>query len=214
MKVGEAIQRIQSLYSRGAESDSSRLQDRHIYSVIKTARAFAVDDTFWMSGGWDYQSICVPIQESSAAECGCGPSMGVSFWRSCDRLPLPLRRKGEELVSVSSMDGTMAISKTTWEAARHRAGSRYKMNEYFIKDGYLYYISTGQRIKQFSVNGVWFDPVEAAKFSGENVDAKEVSLGVSPELWARIVELIKDELRLFVQMEEDGTTDSTDRPTK
>ena len=39
MKVIEIIQRIQSLYSKGAQSDDSRLSDRHIYNKLLTLRS-------------------------------------------------------------------------------------------------------------------------------------------------------------------------------
>ena len=39
MKIGEIIQRIQSLYSKGVESDDTRLMSRHIYNKLLTVRA-------------------------------------------------------------------------------------------------------------------------------------------------------------------------------
>jgi len=39
MKVGEIIQRVQSAYSKGAESSDSRLSRRHIYSIVNTTRS-------------------------------------------------------------------------------------------------------------------------------------------------------------------------------
>jgi len=39
MKVEEAIQRVQSMYSRGLQSKDSRLSSRHIYSALCSGRA-------------------------------------------------------------------------------------------------------------------------------------------------------------------------------
>ena len=39
MEVGKIVQRIQSLYSKGVESDDTRLMSRHIYNKLLTVRA-------------------------------------------------------------------------------------------------------------------------------------------------------------------------------
>ena len=39
MTNGEIIQRIQSMYSKGVESDDSRLRPRHIYNKLLTTTA-------------------------------------------------------------------------------------------------------------------------------------------------------------------------------
>ena len=38
MIIGDIIQRIQSLYSKGVQSDDTRLKSRHIYNVLITNR--------------------------------------------------------------------------------------------------------------------------------------------------------------------------------
>ena len=39
MLIKEIVQRIQSLYSKGVQSDDSRLSDRHIYNKMITVRS-------------------------------------------------------------------------------------------------------------------------------------------------------------------------------
>ena len=39
MTVGDLIQRVQSLYSKGVESDDSRLTRRHIYNKLLSVRS-------------------------------------------------------------------------------------------------------------------------------------------------------------------------------
>ena len=41
--IGELVLRVQDLYNRGAASDDSRLSNRLIYSKMKSARAFILD---------------------------------------------------------------------------------------------------------------------------------------------------------------------------
>ena len=44
MKIGEIAQRVQSLYSRGVESDDTRLMQRHIYNKLLTTRAKLISE--------------------------------------------------------------------------------------------------------------------------------------------------------------------------
>ena len=44
MKTEELIQRVQSLYSKGVQSDDSRLTSRHIYNKLTTVRAKLVTE--------------------------------------------------------------------------------------------------------------------------------------------------------------------------
>jgi len=39
MTIKEIIQRVQSLYSKGVQSDDVRLEDRHIYNKMITVRS-------------------------------------------------------------------------------------------------------------------------------------------------------------------------------
>lgn len=64
MKLGELIQRVQSLYSKGVESYDARLTPVHIYSKIKSARA-AYLQTQQNSIRQFEQATCVRLQTAS-----------------------------------------------------------------------------------------------------------------------------------------------------
>jgi len=218
LKVGEAVNRVQSLYNRGAKPSSSRLTDRHAYNLIKTGRALAIKDSRYQ-GQWAYMPIgCTRIMKVSAAECGCSPSFGVSFFRSKYKIPTPLKADAY-FMSVLSVDNSVEFSQTTWEAARYNSSSRFakKVPQWYIKDGYLFVISPSN-IGTLVLNAVWFDPVAAAMYNyeetGSCVIAQEVDLGIDSDLWERTFAHAKEELVMFVQMEEDGTQDSKDKPGK
>lgn len=218
MKVGEAISRIQSLYNRGAKADSSRLTDRHVYNMIKSARAMLITQK-QSQGQWAYSPIsCARIKRVSAAECGCGPSYGVYFFRSTYQVPTPIRGV-DYLMSVFTPDNYKEFSQTTWESAKYISASRFSSKEpqWYIKDSYLYVVNNNN-IGTLVLNGVWYDPVGAAMYDaserGDCVIAQDVGLGIDPDLWAMVFDIVKSELGMFVNMEEDGTTDSKDRPTK
>ena len=44
MRVGDIIQRIQSLYSKGSQSDDTRLTPRHIYNKMLTVRSKLISE--------------------------------------------------------------------------------------------------------------------------------------------------------------------------
>ena len=73
MTVGEVINRVQSLYSRGVQSDDTRLEDRHIYSKLITARSKVLSQKAnkkQMLSQWNYQTIpCIQMVEASKHEC-------------------------------------------------------------------------------------------------------------------------------------------------
>ena len=48
MTTGEVIQRIQSLYSKGVQSDDSRLRPRHIYNKLLSTTAKLYEQQKWM----------------------------------------------------------------------------------------------------------------------------------------------------------------------
>lgn len=218
MKVGEAISRIQSLYNRGAKADSSRLTDRHVYNMIKSARAMLITQK-QSQGQWAYSPIsCMKIERVSAAECGCGPSYGVHYFRSKNKIPTPIRGISY-FMSVFTPDNYKEFSQTTWEAAKYNSVSRFSSKEpqWYIKDKYLFVLNN-DNLNTLVLNGVWYDPVEAAIYHGNEVGdcviAQDVDLGLDSDLWAMVFDIVKNELGMFVNMEEDGTTDSKDRPTK
>lgn len=218
MRVGEGIARIESLYNRGTPPSSSRLKSRHVYNMIKTARALVAKQSL-KQGSWSYSTLsCVRMRRVAASECGCSESFGVWFHRSEDKIPTPI--KGDNyLLSVLTPDNTIEFSQTTWEAARYNQNSRFakRVPQYYIKDGYLFAICP-MNIGTLVLNGVWFDPVEAAmfesRFTDECISAQDVSLGLDSDLWAQVYEIVMQELGIFVNMEEDGTQDSKDRPNK
>lgn len=212
MKTGEAIHRIQSLYSSGAKVDSSRLTDRYIYNMIKTARANVVAQVRNI-GSWAYMSIG-KADLITAPMAECGPSFGNRVYRTRNRIPTPLK-SGSYLLTVYSVDGTVQFSQTTWENAKNLSSSRFARHtpHFYVRDRYLYFIGH-QNIGTVVINGVFFDPVEAALYSGECVDAHDVDLGLDSELWNMVYNQIVEELGMFLEFPEDGTTDSADNPRK
>ena len=94
MKIGEIVQRVQSLYSKGVHSDDSRLSARHIYNKLLTVRARLISQEAKKKqkiSQWNYQTIsCIELIKVPAHECPCLPPIGCDMLRSKYKLPKPL----------------------------------------------------------------------------------------------------------------------------
>ncbi len=70
--IGEAIQRVQSMYSKGVQSRSSRLSARHIYSALITARSILIkqqSNKNQKANQWTYQVLpCVELIKSTISD--------------------------------------------------------------------------------------------------------------------------------------------------
>jgi len=88
MKINELIQRIQSLYSKGVQSDDTRLSNRHVYNKIKTVRSKLVSQEAKKKqkiSSWNYQPIpCIELIKVDAHDCPCIPPVGCKILRSKD----------------------------------------------------------------------------------------------------------------------------------
>lgn len=171
MIIGEAIQRVQSLYSKGVQSDDTRLSRRHIYSVLLSIRNLLFvqkANKRQPISQWNYQTInCVELIKAEPYECPCLPSIGCVILRTKEPLPKPLTGliNGHLIQSVTSLDGSIIYSPTTWEDKKYKKGSKYTANkpDYYIRDNYLY-ITTKKGPKAITITGIFEDPVEVKNY--------------------------------------------------
>lgn len=171
MILAELIQRVQSLYSKGVQSDDTRLSSRHIYSKILTVRAKLLEQTLnkrQKVAQWDYQTIsCLRIVEVPIAECPCAIPSGCTVFRS--ELPLPgvLTNLNRHFIqSVTNLDGSIIFSEVNWTEKKYKNGAKYtkKSPDYFIRNGYLY-VTTPKKIKALTVTALFEDPFVAEQFN-------------------------------------------------
>src|SRR5690606_20582736 len=116
MTTGEIIQRIQSLYSKGVNSDDSRLSNRHIYNKLLTVRSRIISQEAKKKqriSSWNYQTIpCIELIKVEAHNCPCIPPLGCQILRSRYPLPKPLSGLSGELIkNVTSIDRTIKIDE-------------------------------------------------------------------------------------------------------
>lgn len=242
MKINEVIQRVQSLYSKGVQSDDTRLSSRHIYNKLLSGRArlFVQKINKRQSiSRWNLQTLhCVELIKAMPYECPCLPPVGCVILRTKEKLPATLTGlNGHFITSVTSLEGSITYSETTWESKKYKAGSKYTANkpDYFIRDGYLY-LTTKKGPKAITLSGLFNDPIEADTFPGICPDEEcsgnvlagpndpatygdcpgcvgypEKEFVLDNDLIETLVEMASKELiSIFAQMREDLTNDSKD----
>jgi hypothetical protein len=199
MIIKEIIQRIQSLYSKGVQSDDSRLSARHIYSKLLTARARLVTqkiDKRQKVSQWVHQTLdCVELIPALPYECPCLPAVGCKVLRTKVELPTPLTGllNGHMIQSVTSLEGSITFSETTWENKKYASGSKYTSTkpDFYIRNNYLY-VTSKKAPKVLTITGLFEDPLEVAKFPSicgevnckdlpENIGKTDLEIGFTPE---------------------------------
>lgn len=180
MLVKEIIQRIQSLYSKGVESDDTRLSSRHIYNKIISVRARLISQDAKKKqkiSQWNYQTLpCVELIKVPAHDCPCIPPVGCDILRSKHMLPKPLSGLSGTLIqAVTSIDRTIKFSEISINAINSQKGNKYssKGNNYFIENGYLYISTPNSKVGVIRIIGLFEDPLEVKKFESYCEDCKD-----------------------------------------
>ena len=169
MLVKDLIQRVTYLYSKGTDSDDSRLSYRWVYNKILSSRnllMFQKSNKKQKISDWNYQSLdCIELVPAPAAECPCLPSAGCNFLKSKYKLPRILSNKMQNMTKeVSSLNGTI-YSESSFTEMQRISGNKYtsKTPRYYIRNEYLYTNwNTGPRIVVMSA--IFADPVEVDDF--------------------------------------------------
>jgi len=225
MLVGELIQRIQSLYSKGVQSDDSRLTSRHIYNKLVGARARILSEELKVKqklGNWNYQTLpCVELIETPKHECACLPTQGCNYLRTKEKLPKTFTGKDKPIIqSVTTIDGNIIFSETTWLEKKYKKFNKYTSNkpDYYIKNNYLY-ITSNSDLRIISITAVFENPLDVYKFPSycptefydecESIFDKEFP--IDSDKTDMLIELSINELiQIFNQNREDLTNNTTD----
>lgn len=224
MKIEEIIQRVQSLYSRGVQSDDTRLTSRHIYNKILTVRSKLITQESKKKqkiNQWNYQTLsCVELEKALPYECPCVPQIGCEILKTKHPLPKPLTNLNNHLIqSVTSLDGSIIYSEIGWIEKKYKSSNKYTGNkpDYYIRDEKIY-ITHKNGPKIISITGVFEDPLEAENYpsicnteSEECESPLERELPIDNDMVDTLVEMSVNELIiLFSQSQEDLTNNSRD----
>lgn len=172
MIVRELVQRVQSGYSRGVESDDSRLSSRYIYNKFLTVRSVLIANRAkdrQKISQWNYQTLpCIEMVLAPIHECPCLPSDDCKILKSKYKIPRVLTDKDRHLIqSVSTLDGSFRFSEILWEDIKNQKGNKYTktVSGYFIRDEYLY-LSHDKEKEVVTMTALFANPEDVYSFVG------------------------------------------------
>lgn len=226
MILSELIQRIQSLYSHGVQSDDTRLSPRHIYNKLVTTRSKLLYDKLQYQSNLhpsNYQLIeCLEMVKVPNHECPCLPPTGCKVIRSKHKLPKMMVANGIQTIKfVRTIDRHMYYKKTTLEKERLSKGNKFfsLQNKYYVENDYLYIIQQFGPLV-LSISALFEDPLEVKNFPQycpKDVETEEcksfldIEFPIDAELIEPLIQLTIDELvRMFYSLPEDLSNDSKD----
>jgi hypothetical protein len=231
MKLKEIIQRVQSLYSKGVQSDDSRLSNRHIYNKILTLRSRLIAQQHNKKqkiSQWNYQTIpCIELIKVPANDCPCIPPIGCDVLRSKYELPEPLTGLSNYIIqSVFTIDRSIRLDEISVSAVNYQKGNKYssKKINYYIHNNYIYVTASSSSIhnlKFITLTAIFEDPFKANEFKTfcdegctdckKCNDFLEEDFPIDNDLIDTVVEMCIPELiQLFSQNIEDLTNNSRD----
>lgn len=223
MLVEQYIQRIQSFYSHGVQSDDTRLSNLHIYNALLTTRNVLLTqkaDKRQDISEWSYQTICVELQLAQPHECLNIPNpAGSRILRSKKKLPKILTSNDKLIIeSISSLDGSLMFDLIGWNQNKYRPGNKYVKNKpsAIIRNDYLYV--TDERVLEIaSVTALFEDFIEASKLEGICVDEEncisplEVEFRIDGDTAETMIKMVQEELvKDLLQIPEDRFNDAVD----
>lgn len=227
MKNIELIQRVQSLYSKGVQSDDTRLSNRHIFSKLKTAKSLLIIRQLNKKqklSPFNYETLsCIELIKVPEHDCPCLPTSGCQILRSKYKLPEPLYSiYGSTITAVTSVDRSIKFNETSIASLSLKNGNKYptKTSEYFFLNNYLYF-NTPLKLKVVSMTAIFKDAEEVYKFPNycdneckdcqDCKDFLEEEFKIDNELIEPLIELaIQELIQIFNQNVEDINNNSRD----
>jgi hypothetical protein len=225
--IGELIDRVQSLYSKGVSSDDARLSKRHIYSKLKSSRNKLVTQEAKKRqkiNDWNFIVLpCVELIKVPNHDCPCIPTIGCDVYRTKYKLPKTLTDLNRHLINyVMNIDSQKLIDETTREAYLYEAGNKYTSGhlKYILENEYLFVY--GKNIPRYiKIKLLAEDPVDAYNYPSackeECIDCEDCSnildrpFPIDSDLVDTLIEMAAQELvSVFIQMQEDKTNNTSD----
>lgn len=223
MLVYEIIQRVQSLYSKGVQSDDTRLSSRHIYNKLLSARSLILlqqSKKRQKISDWAYQILpCVEVIEVPVTDCPFVPDTTFKVKRTKYRLPKPITGiVSHNIEWVFSLDNNIKFDESNRLEMLHIKGNRFtsKLSRYVSDDGYLYLF--GRNLPDvIKVKMLCEDPFEAIDFKYTSKTATpcltplEMEFPIETGYIETIVELsIKELIEVFKSQKQDIRQDSNE----
>lgn len=226
MTHGELIQRIQSLYSKGVESDDTRLSNRHIYNKICSVRIRLINEKIKKRQKLRPQILpCVELENVPVSECQCIEGETCKVKRSKHPIPKNIMNRDNYIIYyVTTVDGKQRFNPVDFSKKHYKSGRKYakETHSYYILNDYLY-VEPGKShegIEIVLVAGQFEETIIPPHFMNCGCDTNKTDncesyldreFPLDGDLIEALVELSKLELiHEFVQMREDKSNNSSD----
>lgn len=166
MKIREAIYKFLSGYAGGIPSDDVRLRPRRVYSALLNSRARILADALPNVSEHNYFTLpCVPLEETTAHDCGCIPVAGCFYYKTKCTLPESITKDTMLISDVTTLDGTTRFSQIQWNAIYYSQHDKFtaKNPKYFVRNNTLYLVNVPNKLKVVSIRGLFSDLTEISE---------------------------------------------------
>lgn len=225
MKIIELIQRVESLYSKGVQSRSTRLSHRHIYNKLISSRQRLIAQQIRKRqkiSDWNYLILpCVELIKVPNHECPCVVEAGCDVYRTRFPIPKTLTDLNSHIIEyVMSIENSVKIEEVSRTELTFSKGNKYTNSrpKYVIEKGHLYFpVRNSPGI--IKIKFLPEDPIEAYKYPSmcactdcddcENMLEKEFP--IDGDMIDTLIEMAVAEIvEVFSKMTEDITNNSID----
>lgn len=228
MNIREALQRVQSAYSKGLQSDDTRLSNRHVYNKLITLRSKLITQEINKNqkvSQWNYQTIsCIGLELVPVNECPCSIQSGCLMLRSIERIPPVMVGKDRHIIqSVTGMEGRLILDETTWIDKKYKGGNKYtsKKPDWFERSDKIWVTvqaNIGPTFGPLSITALFNDPLDVYNFMsacGSSpdpcADFLDEEFPIDGDLFDAIIELAATELiDRFTAQPEDTNNNAED----
>ena len=164
---------------------------------------------------WYLRGKCVELESVKL------PKTDIEILRTKFKLPTPILGMEDKVMdSFTTIDGRTIFDKTTYKTSKYSIGKKYTSTKpsFYLLDqrGYINFKS---KLKGVNINGLFYDPIEAARFPSLCRDCSECDckdymdyeFPVDGDILNTIVKMAVNELIVFFsQMKEDRSNNALD----
>lgn len=162
-KLREHIYAVKNILERGLASDDSRLSEKLIAFLLKTARSQLIKEKinkYKEVSQLSYQTICVPLELTTYHDCDCIPeSVGCKILKSTCKIPRDLVSKWGSSLTVLTASGRILdmSSLTQNDLTKYSDTNKNPKIAYFIENQHIYVLNNTD-LKIVLLSAIWEDP--------------------------------------------------------
>lgn len=209
MRLGDVIQRVSALYSRGIERSNNKLSERHIYNKLVTSRSILL-----------YRKINKKqkINDLNYQTLGCVEfSIDGDLFKSNERIPTIINSLDNDVVKyVFSSDNEITYSYINVLEKRFRASNKYtSLNPYYILDNSYIYINKVGSENKVSIRALFENPLDVFQHpfycSNSTSNFLDFDFPVDNTLLDPLIQMCVEELIMLFQKPKENEENDKER---